>query len=108
MRLLCRAYVANGQYTEAADEFHRVLKNPAVLAWPSEWSDTMLDAASVQLWLDIAEAGRKGEDRARYIEMIEQLVNSMPDNLIIQRHVNPELSKLYHEQAQLEKSGKQR
>ena len=108
LRLLCRAYIANGQYTEAADEFHRVLKNPAVLAWPSEWSDTMLDAASVQLWLDIAEAGRKGEDRARYIEMIEQLVNSIPDNLIIQRHVNPELSKLYHEQAQLEKSGKQR
>ena len=106
LRLLCRAYIANGQYTEAADEFKRVLKNPAVLAWSSEWSDTMLDAASVQLWLDIAEASRKVEDRARYIEMIEQLVNSMPDNPIIQRHVNPELSKLYDKQAQLEKRGK--
>ena len=108
LRLLCRAYIANGQYTEAVDEFKRVLENPAILAWPSEWSDTMLDAASVQLWLDIAEAARRVKDRGRYIEMIEKLVNSMPDNPIIHHHINPELSKLYHEQAQLEKSGKQR
>ena len=100
LRLLCRAYIANGQYSEVVEEFKRVLKNPAILAWPSEWSDTMLDAASVQLWLDIAEAGRKVEDRARYIAMIEQLANSMSDNPIIQNHVNPELSKLYHEGAQ--------
>ena len=108
LRLLCCAYIANGQYTEAADEFKRVLKYPDVLAWPSEWSDTMVDAASVQLWLDIAEAGRKVEDRVRYIAMIEQLANSMPDNPIIHRHVNPELAKLYSEQVQLGKSGKQR
>ena len=107
LRLLCRAYIANGQYRDAADEFKRVLKNPAVLAWPSEWSDAMLDAASVQLWLDIAEAGWRVKDRSRYIEMIENFVHSMPDNPIIQHHVKPELSKLYHEQAQLGKSDKQ-
>ena len=107
LRLLCRAYIANGGYTEAADEFKRVLKNPAILAWPSEWSEAMLDAASVLLWLDIAEAGRKIEDKTRYIETIEQLANSMPDNPMIQLHVKPELSKLYSEQAQLDKSRKQ-
>ena len=106
LRLLCRAYIANGQCTEAAAEFKRVLKTPAILAWPNEWSDAMLDAASVQLWLDIAEAGRKVEDRRRYIETIEQLANSIPDNPIVQNHVNPELSQLYDEQAQLDESRK--
>ena len=106
LRLLCRAYIANGQYTEAAAEFESVLKTPAILAWPNEWSDAMLDAASIQLWLDIAEAGRKLEDKARYIGTIEQLANSIPDNPIVQNHVNPELSQLYDEQAQLDESRK--
>ena len=106
LRLLFRAYIGNGQYTEVAEEFKRALKNPAILAWPSEWSDAMLDTASVQLWLDIAEAGRKVEDRRRYIAMIEQLANGMPDNPIIQRHVNPELLQLYDEQAQLDENRK--
>ena len=87
-------------------EFKRVLNNPAILAWPSEWSDTMVDTASVQLWLDIAEAGRKAEDKARYIKAVEQLANSIPDNPIIQRHVNPELSQLNGEQAQLDTTRK--
>ena len=107
LRLLCRAYIGNGQYTEVTDEFKRVLKNPTILAWPSEWSDAMVDAASVQLWLDIAEAGWRVKDKSRYIEMIETLVSSMPGNPIIQHHVKPELSKLYHEQSQLGKSDKQ-
>ena len=106
LRLLCRAYIANGQYTEAVDEFKRALKNPAILAWPNEWSDTMLDAASVQLWLDMAEAGRRVENKARYIETIEQLANSMPNDPIIQRHVNPELSQLNDEQARLDANRK--
>ena len=104
LRLLCRAYIANGQYTEALDEFKCVLSNPAILAWPGDWSSATLEAASLQLWLDIVEAGRRVKDRARYIEMIENLVNSMPDNPTIQRHANLELSKLYDEQAQLDKS----
>ena len=97
LRLLCRAYIANGKYTEALDEFKYVLRNPAILAWPGEWSSATLEAASVQLWLDIVEAGRRTKDRARYIEMIENLVSSVPDNPTIQRYANLELSKLYNE-----------
>ena len=107
LRLLCRAYIANGQYTKALDEFKRVLNNPAILAWPDDWQDAMLEAASVQLWLDIAAAGRRMKDRTPYIEMLENLMNSLPNNPIIQLHVNPELLKLYQEHAPLDKSHKQ-
>ena len=47
---------------------------------------------------------RRAKDSAPFIEMIENLVNSMPENPIIQR---PELSKLYHEQAQVRKRHEQ-
>ena len=101
LRLLCRAYIANGQYTQAMDEFKYVLRNPAILAWPGEWSIATLEAASVQLWLDIVEAGRRTKDRAGYTQMIENLVSSVPDNPMIQRHANLELSKLYDEKTEL-------
>ena len=102
LRLLCRAYIANGQYTEAIDEFKYVLRNSAILAWPGEWSSATLEAASVQLWLDIVEAGRRTKDRAGYTQMIENLVSRVPDNTMIQRYANLELSKLYDEQTELE------
>ena len=107
LRLLCRAYIANGQYTEALDEFKCVLSNPAILAWPGEWSSATLEAASVQLWLDIVAAGRQVKDRTHYIEMIKNLVNAVPDNSTIQLHANLELSELYHEQTQLDKESEQ-
>ena len=103
LRLLCRAYIANGQYTEALDEFKCVLSNPAILAWPGDWSSKTFEKACVQLWLDIVAAGRQIKDRERYIEMIENLVNAVPDNSTIQLYANLELSKLYCEQAQQDK-----
>ncbi len=104
LSLLGRAYLANRQYVEALEEFKHRLSNPAILTRIGYWSSTTLEDAYVQLWLDIAAAGRRAKDRARYIEMIENLVNAVPDNPTIQLHANLELSKLYHEQVQLDKS----
>ena len=107
LSLLGRAYLANGQDTEALAEFKHRLSNPAILTRTGAWSSTTLEDTCVQLWLDIVAAGRRLKDKGGYIEMIENLVNALPDNPTVQLHANLELSKLYHEQTQLNKSRKQ-
>ena len=107
LSLLGRAYLANGQDTEALAEFKHRLSNPAILTRTGAWSSTTFEDACVQLWLDIVAAGRRLKDKGGYIEMIENLVNALPDNPTVQLHANLELSKLYHEQARLDKNHEQ-
>lgn len=88
-----RAYLANGRYEEALEQFKRSMNS---LTHPG------MNAADAtrQLWSQVAEAGRNAKDEGRFLEMVEKLMNAGLNTPTVQLHANLALAQYYryHEQ----------
>ncbi|MYB01065.1 tetratricopeptide repeat protein [Candidatus Poribacteria bacterium] len=89
---LAQAYVANDRYEEALAQLKQRLNTmepEAFGRWLSSW---------------IARAGKNAMDKGRYVEMLDQLMNTMSDNLGIQLDINLKLAEFCRENAMPEKA----
>ncbi len=94
---LGHAYLANERYEEALEQFKRRANNMY------QHGTTPEDPAQ-QLWRGVAQAGEKAKDEGHYVEMVEKLMNALPDNLTIQLLANVALAKYYSEHDQSDKA----
>ena len=89
---LAQAYVANDKYEEALAQLKQrlnTMEQEAFVRWLASW---------------IARAGKNATDKARYVEMLDTLVNTAPNNLTDQLDVNLKLAEFCHENAMPERA----
>ena len=93
---VARAYLANGRYEEALEQFKRSMNN---LAYPG------MNAveATRQLWSHVAQAGKNAKDEERFLEIVEKLKNAGLDTPAVQLHANLALAQYYRHHEQPEK-----
>ena len=88
-----RAYLANGRYEEALEQFKRSMNS---LTHPG------MNAADAtrQLWSQVAHAGRNAKDEERFLEIVEKLKSAGLNTPTVQLHANLALAQYYryHEQ----------
>ena len=93
---VARAYLANGRYEEALEQFKRRMNSmthPGMNA-----SD-----ATRQLWSQVAEAGRNAKDEERFLEIVEKLKRAGLNTPTVQLHANLALAQYYRYHEQPEK-----
>ena len=95
--MLGRAYLANERYEEALEQFKRSANSR------KQPGKTPEDPAR-QLWRRVAQSSEKAKDEGRYVEMVEKLMNAMPDNPTIQLLANVALAEYYREHDQSDKA----
>ena len=89
---LAQAYIANDRYEEALEQLKRRLNTmepEAFGRWLSAW---------------ISRAGKNATDKGRFLEMLDGLINTAPDNLIDLPNVNLRLAEFCRENAMPEKA----
>ena len=89
---LAQAYVANDRYEDALVQLKQRLKTmeqEAFGPWLSTW---------------VSRAGKNATDKGRYIEMLDEVVNAMPDNLPALLDINLKLAEFCHKNAMPEKA----
>ena len=94
---LGRAYLANERYEEALEQFKRGVNSR------NQPSTTPEDAAR-RLWRRATQGSEKAKDEGRYVEIVEKVMNAMPDNPTIQLLANIALAEYYREHDQFEKA----
>ena len=94
---LGRAYLANERYEEALEQFKRSANSR------NQPGKTPEDPAR-QLWRRVVQSSEKAKDEGRYVEMVEKLMNAMPDNPTIQLLANVALAEYYREHDQSDKA----
>ena len=89
---LAQAYVANDRYEDALVQLKQrlnTMEQEAFVRWLASW---------------ISRAGKNATDKERYVEMLDTLVNTAPNNLTDQLDVNLKLAEFCHENAMPEKA----
>ena len=89
---LAQAYVANDRYEDALVQLKQrlnTMEQEAFVRWLSAW---------------ISRAGKNATDKGRYVEMLDTLVNTAPNNLMDQLDINLKLAEFCHESAMPEKA----
>ena len=89
---LAQAYVANDRYEEALEQLKQrlnTMEQEAFGRWLSSW---------------ISRAGKNATDKGRYVEMLDTLVNTAPNNLKDRSDVNLKLAEFCRENAMPEKA----
>ena len=89
---LAQAYVANDRYEEALVQLKQrlnTMEQEAFVRWLSSW---------------ISRAGKNATDKGRYVEMLDTLVSTAPNNLTDQLDINLKLAGFCHENAMPEKA----
>ena len=89
---LAQAYVANDRYEDALAQLKQrlnTMEQEAFVRWLSAW---------------ISRAGKNATDKGRYVEMLDTLVNTAPNNLTDQLDINLKLAEFCHENALPEKA----
>ena len=89
---LAQAYVANDRYEDALVQLKQrlnTMEQEAFVRWLSAW---------------ISRAGKNATDKGRYVEMLDTLVNTAPNNLMDQLDINLKLAEFCHENAMPEKA----
>ena len=89
---LAQAYVANDRYEEAFAQLKQrlnTMEQEAFGRWLSSW---------------ISRAGKNATDKGRYVEMLDELINVMPDNLSTILDINLKLAEFCRENAMPEKA----
>ena len=89
---LAQAYVANDRYEEALEQLKQrlnTMEQEAFGRWLSSW---------------IPRAGKNATDKGRYVEMLDTLVNTAPNNLKDRSDVNLKLAEFCRENAMPEKA----
>ena len=93
---VARAYVANGRYEEALEQFKLGMNN---MTHPG----TNFAQVAQWLWRHVAEAGKNANDEGRFLEMVEKLRNPGSNTLVNQLHADLALAQFYREHDQPEK-----
>ena len=89
---LAQAYIANDRYEEALVPLKQrlnTMEQEAFGRWLSAW---------------ISRAGKNATDKGHYIQMLDEVVNAMPDNLPALLDINLKLAEFCHENAMPEKA----
>ena len=88
-----RAYLANGRYEEALEQFKRSMNS---LTHPG----MNVTDVTRQLWSQVAHAGRNAKDEERFLEIVEKLKRAGLNTPAVQLHANLALAQYYryHEQ----------
>ena len=89
---LAQAYVANDRYEEALAQLKQrlnTMEQEAFVRWLAAW---------------ISRAGKNATDKERYVEMLDTLVNTAPNNLMDELDINLKLAEFCHENAMPEKA----
>jgi tetratricopeptide (TPR) repeat protein len=89
---LAQAYVANDRYEDALVQLKQrlnTMEQEAFVRWLSAW---------------ISRAGKNAPDKGRYVEMLDTLVNTAPNNLTDQLDINLKLAEFCHENAMPERA----
>ena len=94
---LGQAYVANGRYEEAVEQFKRSM-NSMDGYYPVDSDITS------EMWSRVAQSGKNAKDEARYVEMVNKLKDATSDNQTTELHANVTLARFYRERDLLEKS----
>ena len=94
---LGRAYLANDRYEEALEQFKQSGNSM------NQPGTTPEDAAR-RLWRRATQGSEKAKDEGRYVEVIEKVMNAMPDNPTIQLLANVALAEYYRGQDQPDKA----
>ena len=94
---LGRAYLANERYEEALEQF-KLSGN----SW-NQPGTTPEDAAR-RLWRRATQGSEKAKDEGQYVEIVEKVMNAMPDNPTIQLLANVALAEYYREHDQPDKA----
>ena len=94
---LGQAYLANDDYNAAREQFKHSLNslNPS--------SGSYFNVIR-QLWTRLAQAGKSAKHEKPYVEMIEQLINELPDTPAIAIHGNAVLAQFYLDNQQPDKA----
>lgn len=89
---LAQAYVANDRYEDALAQLKQrlnTMEQEAFGRWLSAW---------------IARAGKNATDKGRYVEMLDTLMNTAPNNLTYQADINLKLAEFCRENEMPEKA----
>ena len=89
---LAQAYVANDRYEDALAQLKQrlnTMEQEAFVRWLAAW---------------ISRAGKNATDKERYVEMLDTLINTAPNNLTDHLEVNLKLAEFCRENAMPEKS----
>ena len=89
---LGHAYVANGQYEKALEQFKRSLNSMT-------HGYRFGTDATRELWSRVAQAGKNAENAERYVEMVDALMKFTSDNPAVEKHANAALAQFYHVRA---------
>ena len=93
---VARAYVANGRYEEALEQFKISMNN---MTQPG----TNFAQAAHWMWRHVAQAGKNASDEERFLEMVENLKNAGSHTLVNQLHADLALAQYYREHDQPDK-----
>ena len=87
---LGRAYVANDRYEKAFEQFIRGLNGMGQ-------SYMLYTDTAREFWARVTQAGKNAKDEERYVEMVNKLMNTTPDNPAVEVYANTTLAQFYHE-----------
>ena len=90
---VARAYLANGQYEAALEQFKRSMND--VVHPGMNFAD-----ATRQLWSNVAQAGKSAKDEERFLELVEKLMNVGSNTPVVQLHANLAIAQFYREHDQ--------
>ena len=90
---VARAYLANGQYEAALEQFKRSMND--VVHPGMNFAD-----ATRQLWSNVAQAGKSAKDEGRFLELVEKLMNVGSNTPVVQLHANLAIAQFYREHDQ--------
>ena len=93
--LLSQIYLQNEQYEQAADELKPVLNRQDI--FPDNYRG---------IWTSVVNAGKAVKNEARFIQFMQELMDSMPADSTAQLHANLALSAFYGEHNQLKEANK--
>ena len=94
---LGQAYLANGEYDAAREQFKQSLNTLD----PSNGSYFDLTR---QLWTRLAQVGKSAKHEKLYVEMVTQLINELPDTPAISARGNAVLAQFYLDNDQPDKA----
>ena len=87
---LAHAYVANGQYEAALEQFKHSLND-------TERYYGGINDITREMWSKVAATGKNAKDEKQYVEMVNKLKDAISDNATAELHANVTLAQFYRE-----------
>ncbi len=96
---------ANARYISTVEQTY--LENRwknALEQFKNDLSTTTFGSSQRQLYAQIAEMGKNAKDKKRYVDMLNKLINAIPDNLSVQLNLYLLLAEFYRDNDMPEKA----